>query len=167
MIGSLWIGRRGAPSKEGFDHVGDDGTRLGEVEGGDSRIHLVETLAAAQQFGIDRADLVEHLLQLAEVGEELGDLGISCIGHVAELRALAGSSDCGEISLGTVPGGRRRNGSWAGRSACKSPSTNRARSARPEAGRARVGGDACAGLRMLELASSSDRITSMSDRFRT
>jgi hypothetical protein len=104
MIGSLWVGRRGAPSKEGFDHVGDDGTRLGEVEGGDGRIHLVETLAAAQQFGIDRADLVEHLLQLAEVGEELGDLGISCIGHVAEPRALAASSDCGEISLGAVPG---------------------------------------------------------------
>src|SRR6202043_3223502 len=100
-------------------------------------------------------DLVEHLLQLAEVGEELGDLGISCIGHVAEPRALAGSSDCGEGSL------------WAGRSACRSPSTNRARSARSGAGRSRVGGDACEGLRMTELDSSSDRITSMSDRFRT
>ena len=94
MIVSLWVGRQGAPSKVGFDHVGDDGTRLGEVEGGDGRIHLVETLAAAQQFCIDRADLVEHLLQLAEVGEELGNLGISCIGHVAEPRAFAGSSDC-------------------------------------------------------------------------
>ena len=104
MIVSLWVGRRGAPSKVRFDHVGDDGSRLGEIEGGDGRIHLVETLAAAQQFGIDRADLVEHLLQFAEVGEELGDLGISCIGHVAEPRAFAGSSDCGEISLGAVPG---------------------------------------------------------------
>ena len=145
MIGSLWVGRRGAPSKEGFDHVGDDGTRLGEVEGGDGRIHLVETFAAAQQFGIDRTNLVEHLLQLAEIGEELGDLGVSCIGHVAEPRALAGS----------------------GRSVCRSPSTNRARSARSGAGRARVGGDACAGLRMTEPDSSSDRITSMSDRFRS
>ena len=104
MIGSLWVGWRGAPSKEGFDHVGDDGTRLGEVEGGDGRIHLVETLAAAQQFGVDRADLVEHLLQFAEVGEELDDLAASCIGHIAKPRALAGSSDCGEISLGAVPG---------------------------------------------------------------
>lgn len=103
MIGSLWVGRRGAHSKVGFDHVGDDGARLDEVEGGDGRIHLVETLAAAQQFGIDCADLVEHPLQLAEVGEELGDLGISCIGHVAKPRALAGSGDCGEISLGAVP----------------------------------------------------------------
>jgi hypothetical protein len=103
MIGSLWVGRRGAPSKVRFDHVGDDGSRLGEIEGGDGRLHLVETLAAAQQFGIDRADLVEHLLQFAEVGEELGDLSISCIGHVAEPRAFAGSSDCGEISLGAVP----------------------------------------------------------------
>src|SRR5207344_2068978 len=104
MIGSLWVGRRGAPSKVGLDHVGDDGTRLGEVEGGDGRIHLVETFAAAQQFGIDRADLVEHLLQFAEVGEELGNLGVSCIGYVAEPRALAGSSDCREISLGAMPG---------------------------------------------------------------
>ena len=103
MIVSLWVGRRGAPSKVGFDHVGDDGTRLGEVDGDNGRIHLVETFAAAQQFGIDRTDLVEHLLQLAEVGEELGDLGVSCIGHVAEPRAFAGSSDCGEISLGAVP----------------------------------------------------------------
>ena len=58
-------------------------------------------------------------------------------------------------------------GSWAGRSVCRSPSTNRARSARSGAGRARVGCDACAGPRMTELDSSSDRITSMSDRFRT
>jgi hypothetical protein len=104
MIGSLWVGRRGAPSKVRFDHVGDDGSRLGEIEGGDGRLHLVETLAAAQQFGIDRADLVEHLLQFAEVGEELDDLAASCIGHIAKPRALAGSSDCGEISLGAVPG---------------------------------------------------------------
>jgi len=104
MIGSLWVGRRGAPSKVRFDHVGDDGSRLGEIEGGDGRLHLVETLAAAQQFGIDRADLVEHLLQFVEVGEELGDLGIGCIGHVADPRAFASSSDCGEISLGAVTG---------------------------------------------------------------
>ena len=104
MIGSLWVERRGAPSKEGFDHVGDDGTRLGEVEGGDGRIHLVETFAAAQQFGIDRTDLVEHLLQLAEVGQELRDLGIRCIRNVAKPRALAGSSNCGQISLGAVAG---------------------------------------------------------------
>ena len=74
MIGSLRVGRRGATSKIGFDHVGEDGARLGEVEGGDGRVHLVETLAAAQKFGIDRADLVEHLAQFAEVGEELGGL---------------------------------------------------------------------------------------------
>ena len=46
MIVSLWVGRRGAPSKVGFDHVGDDGTRLGEVDGDNGRIHLVETFAA-------------------------------------------------------------------------------------------------------------------------
>src|SRR5258706_13223807 len=84
MIGSLWVGRRGAPSKVRFDHVGDDGGRLGEIEGGDGRIHLVETVAAAQQFGIDRADLVEHLLQFAEVGKELASLATDSIWSVAE-----------------------------------------------------------------------------------
>ena len=93
MIGSLWVGRRRAPSKVGFDHVGDDGARLGEVEGGDGRIHLVETVAAAQQFGIDRADLVEHLLQFAEVGEELGDLAVGGLGHIGQPRPLSGGAD--------------------------------------------------------------------------
>ena len=44
---------------------GEDGARLGEVEGSDGRVHLVETLATAQKFGIDRADLVEHLAHAA------------------------------------------------------------------------------------------------------
>ena len=74
------------------------------LEGSDGRVHLVETLAAAQKFGIDRADLVEHLAQFAEVGEELADFGVGCIRHVADPRALAGSTDCGKISLGAVPG---------------------------------------------------------------
>ena len=62
MLGSLRVGRWGATSKIGFDHVGDDGARLGKIERCDSRIHLVETLAATQKLGIDRANLVEHLL---------------------------------------------------------------------------------------------------------
>ena len=52
-----WLIARGIEA-----HVGDDGARLGEIEGCNSRIHLVETLAAAQKLGIDRANLVEHLL---------------------------------------------------------------------------------------------------------
>src|ERR1700694_5652613 len=103
MLGSLRVGRWGATSKIGFDHVGEDGARLGEVEGSDGRVHLVETLAAAQKFGIDRADLVEHLAQFAEVGEELADFGVGCIRHIADPRALAGSTDCGKISLGAMP----------------------------------------------------------------
>ena len=103
MLGSLRVERRGAPSKIGFDHVGEDGARLGEVEGIDGRVHLVETLAAAQKFGIDRADLVEQVAQFAEVGEELADFGVGCIRHIADPRALAGSTDCGKISLGAVP----------------------------------------------------------------
>jgi hypothetical protein len=103
MIGSLRVGRRGATSKIGFDHVGEDGARFGDVESSDGRAHLVETLAAAQKFGIDRAYLVEHLAQFAEVGEELADFGVGCIRHVANPRALAGSTDCGKISLGAMP----------------------------------------------------------------
>lgn len=103
MLGSLRVGRRGATSKIGFDHVGEDGARFGDVESSDGRVHLVETLAAAQKFGIDRAYLVEHLAQFAEVGEELADFGVGCIRHVANPRALAGSTDCGKISLGAMP----------------------------------------------------------------
>ena len=103
MIGSLWVGRRGAPSKVRFDHVGDDGARLGEVEGGDGRIHLVETLATTQKLGIDRANLVEHLLKLAVIGEKRGDLGIGRIRYIAEAWAFAGAGDRGQVSLGSVP----------------------------------------------------------------
>ena len=52
MIGSLRVGRRGATSKIGFDHVGEDGARFGEVESSDGRVHLVETLAAAQKLSL-------------------------------------------------------------------------------------------------------------------
>jgi hypothetical protein len=102
MLGSLRVDRRGATSKIGFDHVGEDDARLGDVEGSDGRVHLVETLAAAQELGIDRTDLVEHLAQFVEVGEELADFGVGCIWHVADPWALAGSTDCGKISLGAV-----------------------------------------------------------------
>src|SRR6266851_2622428 len=77
MDGSLRIGRRGATSKIRFDHVGEDDARLGEVEACDGRIHLVDPLATAQKLGIDRTDLVEHLLQLAIIAEELGDLDVA------------------------------------------------------------------------------------------
>ena len=33
MIGSFHVGQRGAPSEIGFDHIGDDGARLGQIEG--------------------------------------------------------------------------------------------------------------------------------------
>src|SRR6476646_144084 len=103
MLGSLRVGRWGATSKIGFDHVGEDDARLGDVEGSDGRVHLVEALAAAQKFGIDRADLVEHLAQFAEVGEELADFGVGRIRNVTDPRALAGSTDCGKIPLGAMP----------------------------------------------------------------
>jgi hypothetical protein len=102
MLGSLRVERRGATSKIGFDHVGEDDARLGDIEGSAGQVHLVETLAAAQKFGIDRTDLVEHLVQFAEVGEELADFGVGCVRHVTDPWALAGPTDCGKISLGAV-----------------------------------------------------------------
>jgi hypothetical protein len=36
--------------------------RLGQIEGCSREVHLVETLPATQKFGIERTDLVEHLL---------------------------------------------------------------------------------------------------------
>jgi hypothetical protein len=62
MIGSFRIERRGAGSEIGFDHVGDDGARPGKIQRCDRRIHSIETFAATQKLGIDRANLVEHLL---------------------------------------------------------------------------------------------------------
>ena len=103
MIGSFRVERRGACSEIGFDHVGDDGARLGKIERCDSRIHLVETLAATQKLGIDCANLVEHLLKLAVIGEKRGDLGIGRIRYIAEAWAFAGAGDRGQVSLGSVP----------------------------------------------------------------
>src|SRR3974390_2141628 len=102
MLGSSRIGRRGACSKIRFDHVGDDGARLGEIEGCNSRIHLVETLAAAQRLGLDCANLVEALLLRAVIAKKLGDLWVDRVRHIAESRALAGSRDRRQISLGSV-----------------------------------------------------------------
>jgi hypothetical protein len=61
FTGPLRIGRRGASSEIGHNHVGENGARLCEIEGGECRIHrdLPEILAPAQKFGIDRTDLVE------------------------------------------------------------------------------------------------------------
>src|SRR5882757_452448 len=56
MLGSLRVGRWGATSKIGFDHVGEDDARLGDVEGSDGRVHLVEALAAAQKFFFFQAE---------------------------------------------------------------------------------------------------------------
>ena len=104
MSDSLLVGRRGATSKIGFDHVGDDDARLGDVEACDGRIHLVEPLPTAQKLGVDRTDLVEHLLQFVEIAKELGNLSVGRIRHVAKPGSLAGSPDCGQIALRTMPG---------------------------------------------------------------
>jgi hypothetical protein len=48
MIVSLWQSRHyRAGSKKGFDHVGEDGAGLDEVESRNRWIHSVEFLAAA------------------------------------------------------------------------------------------------------------------------
>jgi hypothetical protein len=61
FTGPLRIGRRGASSEIGHNHVGENGTRLGEIESGEGGVHhdLAEILAPAQKFGVDRTDLVE------------------------------------------------------------------------------------------------------------
>jgi hypothetical protein len=91
MLYSFRTERRGAGSKIGFDHVGDDGARLCNIEGYDRRVHLVETLAAAQKLGIDRTNLVEHLLKRAVIAKKLRDFWIGRIRYIAEPGSLAGS----------------------------------------------------------------------------
>ena len=84
FIGPLRIGRRGAGGKIGHNHVGEDGARLGQVEGDECRVHggLAQILASPQKFGVDRTDLVEHVAQLAEVGDRLSDLHMDVVGHI-------------------------------------------------------------------------------------
>ena len=86
MVGSFWQSRRGAGSKKRFDHVGENGARLGDVDSRDGRIHSVEFLAAAQKLGIDRADLVERIAHVAVVVEVLGNFDERVVWHVVYLR---------------------------------------------------------------------------------
>jgi hypothetical protein len=62
IIGSLLCERRGSGGKIGHHHVGDDGTHFGKVEGDESGIHcyLPKLLAPAQEFRVDRTNLVER-----------------------------------------------------------------------------------------------------------
>ena len=51
MIGSLRVGRRGATSKIGFDHVGEDGARFDDVESSDGRVHLEHVPPKLNRWG--------------------------------------------------------------------------------------------------------------------
>src|SRR5215467_4807112 len=101
MIGSSWQSRHSAGGKKGFDHVGENGACLGEVECRDGRIHSVEVLAAAEELGVDRTDLVERLAHVAVIVEVLGNFGERVVRHVIDLWALIGRADR-QIVLGTV-----------------------------------------------------------------
>src|SRR6201981_1147379 len=103
MIRSFRIQRRSACSEIGLDHVGDDGARLDKVECRDGRIHLVEAFAATQKFGVDGGNLVEHLPDWPLVGKKLCALRGGRVWHIAEAWAFAGSSDRGQVSLGSMP----------------------------------------------------------------
>src|SRR5260221_2591605 len=99
VIGPLRIEWRGTGGKIGFDHVGEDGARLGKVESGDGRVKrllhagLPEILVAPQEFGVDGADLVERRAQPAEVVEELGDLAMDGLRHIGLPRTMSGGAD--------------------------------------------------------------------------
>ena len=55
---------------------------LAKSKAATSRVHddLSEILASSQKFRIDRTNLVEHLAQLAEVGDEFGNLSWAAFG---------------------------------------------------------------------------------------
>ena len=103
VIGPLRIGRRGASREIGHNHVGEDGPRFGEVEGDEGRVHggLPEILAPAQEFCIDRANLVERLSQPVEVANQMGNVLASGIRDVISAGPPARLTD-DEISLRTV-----------------------------------------------------------------
>src|SRR5258707_15780832 len=85
MIGSFWRRRRGTGSKKRFDHVGENGARLGDVDSRDGRIHSVEFLAAAQKLGVDCANPVERVAHVAIVVEVLVDFVERVVWHIVYL----------------------------------------------------------------------------------
>ena len=103
VIGPLRIERRSTGCETTHNHVGDDGARLGEVEGGEGRVHggLPQILPSPQEFRIDRADLVERCAQLAKIVDQSGNLQMSVVGHVVSSRSPAGLAD-GQIPLRAV-----------------------------------------------------------------
>ena len=103
VIGPLRIERRSTGGETTHNHVGDDGARLGEVEGGEGRVHggLPQILPSPQEFRIDRADLVERCAQLAKIVDQSGNLQMSVVGHVVSSRSPAGLAD-GQIPLRAV-----------------------------------------------------------------
>ncbi len=92
---------RGTCGKIGFDHAGDDGARLDQIDRSDGRIQLIELLAPAQKLGVDRRDLVQDLAHLVEVADELAHLGASGVRDIIHLRPLAWDADR-EVELRAV-----------------------------------------------------------------
>jgi hypothetical protein len=103
FTGPLRIGRRGASSEIGHNHVGENGARLGEIEGSERRVHrdLPEILAPTQKFGVDRADLVESFAQPVEVVDQLDDLLADGVRYIISARSSARLTDH-KISLRPV-----------------------------------------------------------------
>ena len=63
---------------------------------------LPEILASTQEFGVDRADLVECFAQPVKVVDQFGDLFAGGIRHIISARAAARLTDH-QISLRPVP----------------------------------------------------------------
>lgn len=62
-----------------------------------------ECLAAAEQFAIDLADLLQDLADLMVMGQTFGDLSVILLGDVIHLWPSAGIAH-GEVVLGAMPG---------------------------------------------------------------
>jgi hypothetical protein len=89
----------------GQHHVGDNGSRLGQVELSIREAHgsLPKILVAPQKLCIDCANLVESFAELVQIADELrGESGIG-VAHIISVGPFAGSAD-GEIMLGPMAG---------------------------------------------------------------
>jgi hypothetical protein len=103
VIGVLRIDPQGAIGEKGCNHIRDDRARFGKVEIGERWVHrdLLQVLASAQEFCIDRANLVEHLADPAKILDQVRDLKIRIVGYVVPSQSPTRLADA-EIPLGPM-----------------------------------------------------------------
>jgi hypothetical protein len=101
LIGHLPIGRTGGNVlKERFDHIGDQRGGQAHIDWANSRRQSVaqhavslQWFAAAEQFAVDAANLLEDILRVPVVVQVLVDLRAKSFGHILFLWLFSRMAD--------------------------------------------------------------------------